>query len=93
MENNEFSNDEIAEFFAQFNRVKTPEEIEKAKEEHKKEILSKGFLPINDELNATMNSSMEDVEKNPRTFIIEECIPACKELWKKTFIHLWLVII
>lgn len=30
-----------------------------------------------------MNSLMEDVEKNPRRFIIEECVLACKELWKK----------
>lgn len=84
MGNNEFNeDDQITEILAQFNRVKTSEEIEKEKEEYRKEILSKGFLPINDEFNETMNSSMEDVEKNPRTFIIEECIPACKELWKK----------
>lgn len=90
MGNNEFKeDDQITEILAQFNRVKTSEE----KEKYRKEILSKGFLPINDEFNETMNSSMEVVEKNPRTFIIEECIPACKELWKKTFIHLWLVII
>lgn len=74
---------DIADFLAKYSRIKTPEEIEQLKEETKKEILSKGFLPPNDELNETMNSSMEDVEKNPRTFIIEECIPACKELWKK----------
>ena len=84
MENNEFTEDaQVAELLAQFDRIKTPEEIEKEKEEYKKEILSKGFLPINDELNETMNSSMEEVEKNPRTFIIEECVPACKELCKK----------
>lgn len=83
MENNEFNDDQTVDFLAQFGRIKTPEEIEKEKEEYKKEILSKGFLPINDELNETMTSSVEEVEKNPRTFIIEECIPACKELWKK----------
>ena len=26
---------------------------------------------------------MEIVEQNPRVFIMEECIPACEELWKK----------
>lgn len=84
MENNEFNEDtEIVELLAQYDKIKTPEKIEKEREEYKKEILSKGFLPINDELNETMNSSMEDVEKNPRTFIIEECVPACQELWKK----------
>lgn len=83
MGNNEFNEDvQIEELLAQFDRIKTPEEIEQEKEEYKKEILSKGFLPVNDELNETMNSSMEEVEKNPRIFIIEECIPACKELWK-----------
>ena len=59
------------------------EEIEAEKERYREEILSKGFLPINDELDETMSSSMEDVEKNPRRFIIEECIPACEELWNK----------
>ena len=84
MGNKDFNEDvQIAEFLAQFDRIKTPEEIEKEREEYKNKILSKGFLPLNDELNETMNSSMEDVEKSPRTFIIEECVPACKELWKK----------
>ena len=87
MENNKFNendqDDQVAKFLAKFDRIKTSEEIEKEKEEYKKEILSKGFLPINDELNETMNSSVEAVEKNPRTFIIEECVPACKELWEK----------
>ena len=69
MENNKFNendqDDQVAKFLAKFDRIKTSEEIEKEKEEYKKEILSKGFLPINDELNETMNSSMEAVEKNP----------------------------
>ena len=44
MENNEFTEDaQVAELLAQFDRIKTPEEIEKEKEEYKKEILSKGF--------------------------------------------------
>jgi len=82
VENNEFNDDGIV-FLSQQDIIKTPEEIEKEKEEFKNKILSKGFLPLNDELNETMHSSMEDVEKNPRAFIIEECIPACVELWKK----------
>ena len=59
MENNEFNEDaKVAEFLAQFDRIKTPEEIEKEKEEYKKEILSKGFLPINDELNEFSSISL-----------------------------------
>lgn len=61
----------------------TAEEIESKREAHRKEILSKGFLPLNDEFNETMTSSMDFVEKDPKRFIIEECIPACEELWKK----------
>lgn len=84
MENNKFYEDtDIAESLAQYDRIKTSEEIAAEKEKYKKEVLSKGFLPLNDELNETMNSPMEEVEKNPRAFIIEECIPACEELWKK----------
>lgn len=75
--------DKIEDYLARFDRVKTLEEIEKEKEEKKKEILSKGFLPKNDELLESMTSPMEDVEMNPRTYIIEECIPACEELWRK----------
>lgn len=40
-------------------------------------------MPINKEYNETPHSPMEVVEQNPKAFIIEECIPACKELWKK----------
>lgn len=41
------------------------------------------FLPLNEEYSETMASPMEEVENNPKKFIIEECIPACKELWEK----------
>lgn len=79
MNNNEF--DDL--LMSNFGWNKTPEELAFENERYKEEILSKGFLPINDELNETMSSSMEVVEKEPRRFIIEECIPACEELWKK----------
>lgn len=61
----------------------TEEEIKKRKEESAKELAKKGFLPKNDEFNPTRRSSQEDVEKNPKQYIIKECIPACQELWKK----------
>ncbi len=64
-------------------REKTPEEIEKENLERAKELESKGFLPENPELKETMSSPQEVVEANPRRFIIEECIPACQELWSK----------
>ena len=84
MTNNEFYDDNFSsDILSQFGGEKTNEEIEAEKERYREEILSKGFLPINDELDETMSSSMEDVEKNPRRFIIEECIPACEELWNK----------
>ena len=61
----------------------TPEEIEEKRINRAKELESKGFLPENAELNETMSSPQELVETNPRRFIIEECIPACQELWSK----------
>ena len=61
----------------------TPEEIEQNKQKKAKELESKGFLPMNDELHESMTSPQEIVEANPRQFIIEECIPACQELWSK----------
>ncbi len=76
MENN---NNDVDDMF----RKLTPEEIEKKRQERAKELESKGFLPENDELNETMTSPQEIVESNPRRFIIEECIPACQELWSK----------
>lgn len=47
------------------------------------ELLKKGFLPRNEEFDEVSNVSQEIVENNPRRFIIEECIPACQELWSK----------
>ena len=61
----------------------SPEEIKKRKQEQEKELESKGFLPRNDELNETRSSLQEEVEQNPKQFIIEECLPACQELWSK----------
>jgi len=61
----------------------TEEEIEERKIKHAKELEEKGFLPENEGYSETMTSPQEDVEANPRQFIIEECIPACEELWSK----------
>ena len=44
MENNEFNEDaKVAEFLAQFDRIKTPEEIEKEKKNIKKKFYLKDF--------------------------------------------------
>jgi len=59
------------------------EELEERKRKYLKEIEINGFLPPNEELKETMTSLQEVVEANPRRFIIEECIPACLELWSK----------
>jgi hypothetical protein len=64
-------------------REKTPEEIEEEKKKRAQELAEKGFLPENEGYHETMSSPQEYVEANPRQFIIEECIPACEELWKK----------
>ncbi len=61
----------------------TKGELEERKKKRNKELEKKGFLPVNDEYNETMTSPQEIVEKNPKRFILEECIPACKELWSK----------
>ena len=88
MENNsnesniETKADEL-ELLQQMDRLLSPEEIERNRQERAKELERKGFLPENPELNETMTSPQEIVEKTPRRFIIEECIPACLELWPK----------
>ena len=69
--------------FNEIYRELTPEEIEHNKQENANELENKGFLPKNEELSETMSSPQEVVESNPRKFIIEECIPACQELWSK----------
>ena len=61
----------------------TPEEIEARNKKYQEEVAAKGFLPVNNEYDETMSSPQEMVEKNPRRFIIEECIPACQALWRK----------
>lgn len=83
MSNEFFHDTDIDTLEERLFRVKTDEEIEKEKDEYKREIIFKGFLPLNDEFNETMHSLMEVVESEPKRFIIEECIPACKELWSK----------
>lgn len=41
------------------------------------------FLPINEEYNEVPSVTQEVVEEEPKRFIIEECLPACFELWRK----------
>lgn len=61
----------------------TLEEIEQRKKERAIELEKKGFLPENEGYCETMSSPQEDVEKNPEQYIIQECLPACRELWEK----------
>ena len=70
---------DLSDFF----KEKTPEEIEEEKRKYSEELAQKGFLPINDELEETSHSAQEEVEQQPKKYIIEECIPACQELWSK----------
>ena len=79
------SNQEMSDvdFLNFFGKPKTPEEIEQMKRERATQLAAKGFLPENDGFSETMSSPQEVVESNPRQFIIEECIPACQELWAK----------
>ena len=75
--------DDVMKLLDKIERKMSPEEIEKNRQKRAKELESKGFLPENAELCETMTSPQEIVESNPRQFIIEECIPACQELWSK----------
>lgn len=72
---------DIEKHLAKF--IKTPEEIEQRKKEEQNRLLLKGYLPINEEYHEESRCSMEIVEQNPKVYIMEECIPACEELWKK----------
>ena len=56
---------------------------EEEQEARKEEIIKKGFLPENEEFEEERTCPQEIVEQNPRKYIIEECIPACLELWSK----------
>lgn len=69
--------------FSYFFKKKAPEEKVEEKRRYSEELAQKGFLPINDELEETPHSEQEEVEQHPRRYIIEECIPACQELWSK----------
>lgn len=75
--------DDVLKILNEMDREATPEEIKRNKEKRAKELESKGFLPENYEFSGTMSSPQEAVEANPRQFIIEECLPACEELWSK----------
>lgn len=66
-----------------FYQEETEEEKEERIKKEREDIERRGYLPVNDEFEETMTSPQEVVEKNPRKYIIEECIPACKELWSK----------
>ncbi len=86
--NEEYDNPEIDDDILKmlnecFDKPLSPEEIERRKKQRAIELQEKGFLPENDELDETMTSPQEEVELAPKRFIIEECIPACKELWAK----------
>lgn len=74
---------DIAEILKRLDKPRTPKEIAAQKEQKRKELLAKGFLPPNEEYSPVMAAPMEFVEPNPRQFIIEECVPACIELWRK----------
>ena len=83
-DDNDFEiNDDVMKILYEADRKLTPEEIEKNRQKRAKDLESKGFLPENAEFSETMSSPQEIVESNPRKFIIEECIPACQELWSK----------
>lgn len=55
----------------------------KSKKEISKEYEEKGFLPQNEEYEGCTHATQEDVEKEPRKYIIEECVEACEILWSK----------
>ena len=42
-----------------------------------------GFLPLSEEYAPVMAANMEDVEANPKKFIMTECLDACSILWSK----------
>ena len=49
-----------------------------------------GCLPLPDIYCSTFHVDQEIVEETPERFIVPECIPACKELWRKN-IHTFMV--
>lgn len=65
------------------NLCPSTEELEESKRNRAIELEKKGFLPENEGYAETMTSPQEEVEKNPQQYIIQECLPACQELWSK----------
>ena len=59
---------------------KTTEANRKYIEEKKKRD---GILPESEKYAPVMAAPMQDVEANAERFIMTECLPACRELWKK----------
>lgn len=79
--------DELLKHFEEeekkYEHAVTDEDINQLELEEAEELRNEGFLPKNPEYNETMTSPMVEVENFPKTYVIEECIPACKVLWDK----------
>ena len=60
-----------------------PEETKERKEEFNKRIQELGYLPLHENYESGTYIYQEALEREPEEYIIPECIPACKELWKK----------
>lgn len=58
-------------------------EKEIVEENFESKINKRGFLPINPEYIGASFVEMEILEREPRRFIIEECLEACQILWDK----------
>lgn len=66
-------------------KIKFPENLDKfipyiISNEERENMM---FMPKNEEYAEVSSAPMEEVENNPKRFIMPECIPACKELWSK----------
>ncbi len=59
------------------------EEIQAKREAENKERIALGILPVPDEYQSDLPTGMEYVEAHSEQYIVPECIPACKELWRK----------
>lgn len=77
----EIPNELIDEILERF--YLAPEEEQAYAEEQKRKQVEMGYLLSPKEYSSEFQTPQETVEKEAERFIMPECLPACKELWKK----------
>ena len=60
----------------------SPEEMRARFEKENAERIARGILPVPEGYESVGPTPVKLVKANPERFIVPECLPACKELWR-----------